>query len=62
MEKTTTEKLKNSFEENYNHTYKTSSEFVNAVEEEYCIEEVDGEFVFSGGDMDFIVTDWNENW
>jgi len=61
MENITAKKLKEEFESHYNYSYKTDREFIAAAEAEYSIEENEsGEMVFSGGDEDFIVSDWIE--
>ncbi len=61
MEKMTAKELKDAFETHYYHTYKTDTEFITAAEHEYSIDKNEnGEMVFSGGDEDFIVTDWIE--
>ncbi|MCG8643223.1 MAG: hypothetical protein MI862_26090 [Desulfobacterales bacterium] len=61
MEKISAKELKESFESHYNHTYKSDQEFITAAEHEYSREEKEnGDVIFSGGDEDFIVTDWAE--
>ena len=61
MEKTTAKELKEQFENHYSHIYKTDKEFIAAAEHEYSIEKNGkGEMIFSGGDENFVVTDWIE--
>ena len=61
MEKITAKELRENFEGNYGIPYKNKEEFISAAEAEYQIHEnKNGEIVFSGGDLDFIVTDWKE--
>jgi hypothetical protein len=40
--------------------YRSKQEFIEALKAEYCINQIDGNIVFSRRDRDFIILDWTD--